>query len=54
MIVSGNLSCWKNPNAKMDIADVNNDGKQEIMAGTSEGWFYIFGLEDRHVSKNNI
>jgi hypothetical protein len=28
MIVSGNLSCCNNPNAKMDIADVNNDGKQ--------------------------
>ena len=53
-MVSGNLSCWKNLNVKMDIADVNSDGKKVIMAVTIEGWFYIFGLEDRHASKNNI
>jgi hypothetical protein len=44
MAVKGGLDCWKNPGAKMDIADTDNDGKQEIMAVTSEGWFYIFGM----------
>ena len=44
LAVNGDLSCWKYPNAKMDIADVNGDGRQEILAVTSEGYFYIFGL----------
>ena len=45
--VDGDLSSWQHPNAKMDIADVNGDGSQEILAVTSEGYFYIFGLDVR-------
>jgi hypothetical protein len=47
MKVHGGLDCWQNPNARMDIADINNDGKQEILAVTNKGWFYIFGLSDK-------
>jgi hypothetical protein len=36
-------------NPSMDIADINNDGFQEIIAVTTKGKIYIFGLKDREV-----
>jgi outer membrane protein assembly factor BamB len=36
---------WGSHNPAMDIADINNDGFQEILTVTTEGTLYIFGIK---------
>lgn len=44
--VEGNMkgASWGSDNPAMDIADINNDGYQEIIAVTTEGKLYVFGI----------
>lgn len=42
--VRGSVGRWQCTNSTMDIADINDDGYKEIIAVTSEGWLYVFGL----------
>ncbi|MCM8760903.1 MAG: hypothetical protein NC933_02025, partial [Candidatus Omnitrophica bacterium] len=44
LTVQGRLDCWRNPNSKMDVADLDNDGFKEIIAVTNEGRLYIFAM----------
>jgi len=44
LTIQGALGRWKCTNSTMDIADINNDGYKEIIAVTSEGRLYVFGL----------